>query len=343
MTTALIYHPMYLEHDTGDHPETAARLTETLRLLEKTGLLQKLSLVRPEPASLDHIAAVHTAAHIRTIRRLDSQGGGWIDGDTVMSPASYEAALLAAGGVVAGVDTVLSGQAGNAFALVRPPGHHATSDRSMGFCIFNNIAVAASHVIHSRGLERVLIVDYDVHHGNGTQDIFYQDQKVLYFSAHEYPFYPGTGLVGERGQGPGKGFTVNVPLPAGCGDEEYLQVFHEVLGPVARRFRPQLILVSAGFDTHWGDPIGQMQVSVDGFAKMGDFLNGLAAELCDGRLAYTLEGGYNLEAMAQSVRAIVEALLGLPVSPDPVGPPRRRVHPNIEPVLAAVRSAHGLE
>ncbi|MDO8691607.1 MAG: histone deacetylase [Dehalococcoidia bacterium] len=342
MNTALVYHPAYLDHDTGDHPEAAARLEAVMGLLKTAGLLGKLAQLRPEPASHELLAAVHTEAHIRSIQRLDEQGGGWIDGDTVMSPASYEAALLAAGGAVRAVDAVLSGEAGTAFALVRPPGHHATADRSMGFCIFNNVAVAASHALTRHRLERVLIVDFDVHHGNGTQDIFYQESRVLYFSTHQYPFYPGSGLVGERGQGPGKGFTMNVPLPAGCGDDEYLRVFREILEPAARRFQPQLILVSAGFDAHWRDTIGQMQVSVDGFARMGEALKRLASELCQGRLVYTLEGGYDLQALAHSVRATLEVLNDLPVSPDPVGPPPQRHPTNIDTVLEAVRAAHGL-
>ena len=342
MKTALVYHPACLEHDTGDHPENADRLRETMGLLQKTGLLDKLLLLQPEPATADMLASVHTDAHIQMVRRLGERGGGWIDGDTVMSPHSYMAALLAAGGAARAVDAVVSVEAQAAFALVRPPGHHATSDRAMGFCLFNNVAIAAAHALQRHGLERVLIVDFDVHHGNGTQDIFYQESRVLYFSTHQYPFYPGSGLVGERGQGPGKGFTVNVPLPAWCGDEEYLRVFREVLEPVASRFRPQLVLVSAGFDVHWSERIGQMQVSVDGFGRLGQFLKGLASELCQGRLVYTLEGGYNLQALSHGVGVILEGLLELPVSPDPVGPPPRRPAPDIDSILDAVKAAHGL-
>ena len=342
MKTALIYHPAYLGHDTGAHPESSVRLSETMALLGRTGLLDKLLQLEPQPATEELLSLVHTQAHIQTIKRLDERGGGWIDGDTVMSALSYRAALLAAGGAVRGVDAVLSGEADAAFALVRPPGHHATPDRAMGFCLFNNVAVAAAYALQHRGLERVLIVDFDVHHGNGTQDIFYQESRVLYFSTHQYPFYPGSGLVGEKGQGPGKGFTVNVPLPASCGDEEYLRVFREVLEPVARGFRPQLVLVSAGLDIHWSDPIGQMSVTVDGLAHFGEFLKGLAAQLCQGRLVYTLEGGYSLQALPQGVRAILEGLLELPVSPDPVGPPPRRAAPSIDGVLEAVKAAHGL-
>lgn len=342
MKTALIYHPAYLEHDTGTHPENADRLRETMGLLRKTGLLDKLLLLEPQPATEAILASVHTDAHIQAIRRLGARGGGWIDGDTVMSAGSLQAALLAAGGAVQAVNAVVSGQAQAAFALVRPPGHHATSDRAMGFCLFNNVAVAAAHAIHQHGMERVLIVDFDVHHGNGTQDIFYQEPRVLYFSTHQYPFYPGSGLVGEKGQGPGKGFTVNVPLPAWCGDEEYLRVFREALEPLAKRFKPLMILVSAGFDLHWSDPIGQMQVSVEGFGRFGEALKALAAECCQGRLVYTLEGGYNLQALSNGVRAILEGLLDLPLSPDPVGPPPHRHSVNIESILEAVKSAHGL-
>jgi acetoin utilization deacetylase AcuC-like enzyme len=342
MKTALIYHPSYLEHDTGSHPENATRLSETMALLEKTALLRELVVLEPQPASEELLLAVHSPAHVQAIKALGDRGGGWIDGDTVMSPGSYRAALFAAGGAVRAVEALLSGEAQAAFALVRPPGHHATPGRAMGFCLFNNIAVAAAYALHQRGLERVLIVDFDVHHGNGTQDIFYHEPRVLYFSTHEYPFYPGSGSVGERGQGPGQGYTINVPLPAWCGEGEYLRVFQEVLGPAARRYRPELILVSAGFDIHWSDPIGQMQMTVEGFAHLAEALRGLAAELCGGRLAFCLEGGYSLQALAHGVRAILEVLLERPLSADPLGPGPARPAPNIDRVIDAVREAAGL-
>jgi acetoin utilization deacetylase AcuC-like enzyme len=213
----------------------------------------------------------------------------------------------------------MKGEVENAFALVRPPGHHAMPDRAMGFCIFNNVAIAAKFALSRFNLKRVLIADFDVHHGNGTQDAFYADPTVLYFSTHQYPFYPGTGWIDETGTGEGGGTTVNFPMAAGWGDEEYLRAFNEVLVPVARRFRPDLILVSAGFDPHWDDQLAMMRVSVSGFARMAMILKELAVELCQGRLVFALEGGYNLRVVASSIKAIFDVLLGNPEIDDPLG------------------------
>jgi acetoin utilization deacetylase AcuC-like enzyme len=236
-----------------------------------------------------------------------------------MSPKSYEAALYAAGGVLVAVEAVMKGEVDNAFALVRPPGHHAIHDRAMGFCIFNNVAIAAKFALSKFNLSRVLIADFDVHHGNGTEDAFYADPEVLYFSTHQYPFYPGTGWMDETGTGEGEGTTVNFPMAAGWGDEEYLRAFNEVLVPVARRFQPQLILVSAGFDAHWADQLANMKVTITGFAQMAMILKELAAELCQGRLVFTLEGGYNLRVVAFSIKAIFDVLLGNSEIDDPLG------------------------
>ncbi len=241
---------------------------------------------------------IHASEYISYVKSKAEKGGGWLDPDTVMSPKSYEAALYAAGGVLVAVEAVMKEEVDNAFALVRPPGHHAIQDRAMGFCIFNNVAIAAKFALSKFNLNRVLIADFDVHHGNGTQDAFYSDPKVLYFSTHQYPFYPGTGWMDETGTGAGEGTTVNFPMAAGWGDEEYLRAFNEVLIPVARRFQPQLILVSAGFDAHWADHLAMMKVTITGFAQMAMILKELAAELCQGRLVFTLEGGYNLRVVA---------------------------------------------
>jgi acetoin utilization deacetylase AcuC-like enzyme len=236
-----------------------------------------------------------------------------------MSPRSYEVALYAAGGVLAAVEAVIKGEVDNAFALVRPPGHHAIHDRAMGFCIFNNVAIAAKFALSKFNLKRVLIADFDVHHGNGTQDAFYADPKVLYFSTHQYPFYPGTGWLDETGMGEGEGTTVNFPMAAGWGDEEYWRAFNEVLVPVARRFQPQLILVSAGFDAHWADHLAMMRVTITGFAQMVMILKELAAGLCQRRLVFTLEGGYNLRVVASSMKATFDVLLGNSEIDDPLG------------------------
>ena len=319
MKAGLVYDSIYLEHDTGDHVENSQRLVATMSYLEETATKEKLTMLSPRPASMEELEMVHTPEYISSVKNKAERGGGWLDPDTVMCPRSYEVALCAAGGLLTAVEGTMQREVDNAFALVRPPGHHATHDRAMGFCIFNNVAIAAKFALSKFNLDRVLIADFDVHHGNGTQDSFYADSKVLYFSTHEYPFYPGTGRMEETGTGEGEGTTVNFPMAAGWGDEEYLRAFSEVLVPVAQRFRPQLILVSAGFDPHWADQLAMMRVSVAGFAQMVMILKKLAAELCQGRLVFTLEGGYNLRVVASSVKAVFDVLLDGQEIDDPIG------------------------
>jgi len=239
---------------------------------------------------------------------------------------------------------VMEGKVDNAFALVRPPGHHAVHDQAMGFCIFNNVAVAAKFALNKFSLDRVLIADFDVHHGNGTQDAFYADPKVLYFSTHQYPFYPGTGWMDETGTGKGEGTTVNFPMVAGWGDEEYMRAFNEVLVPVARRFQPQLILVSAGFDAHWADHLAMMKATITGFAQMTRILKELAAELCQGRLVFTLEGGYNLRVVASSIKATFDVLLGNSAIDDPLGKAPAATKPGgFDEHIATIRRIHHLK
>jgi acetoin utilization deacetylase AcuC-like enzyme len=238
----------------------------------------------------------------------------------------------------------MKGEVDSAFALVRPPGHHAIHDRAMGFCIFNNVAIAAKFALSKFNLSRVLIADFDVHHGNGTQDAFYADPEVLYFSTHQYPFYPGTGWMDETGTGGGEGTTVNFPMAAGWGDEECLRAFNEVLVPVARRFQPQLILVSAGFDAHWADQLAMMRVSVTGFAQMAMILKKLAAGLCQGRLVFTLEGGYNLRVVASSIKAVFDVLLGNSEIDDPMGKaPAARKPEGFDEHIEGIKRIHYLE
>ena len=310
MAVGYVYDPIYLKHDTGQHVEVAARLVTTIAYLEQAGLTSQLTLIEPRPATVAEIAQVHRKEYIKEIEETAQKGGGWLDPDTVMSADSYQAALYAAGGLIRAVESVMEGEADIAFALVRPPGHHATPRRAMGFCLFNNVAIAAEYALEKYQLERVLIIDFDVHHGNGTQDAFYDDPRVMYISTHEYPFYPGSGAAEETGSGAGQGATVNIPLPAGSGDAEYLKAFEKIIVPAARKFNPGLILVSAGYDAHRDDPLAMMEVSTGGFGKMAGTIKGLADELCRGRLVFTLEGGYNLEALAASVGATFEVLLG---------------------------------
>jgi acetoin utilization deacetylase AcuC-like enzyme len=321
MKAGLVYDPIYLEHDTGDHVENSQRLVAVMSYLKETGIEEKVTWLPARPALPEELEMIHTTEYISYVKSKAEKGGGWLDPDTVMSPKSYKVALHAAGGFMVAVEAVMKREVDSAFALVRPPGHHALHDRAMGFCIFNNMAIAAKFALSKFSLNRILIADFDVHHGNGTQDAFYADPKVLYFSTHQYPFYPGTGWMDETGIGEGEGATVNFPMAAGWGDEEYLRAFNEVLVPVAQRFQPQLILVSAGFDTHWADQLAMMRVSVTGFAQMTMILKELAAEICQGRLVFTLEGGYNLQVVASSIKAAFDVLLGNSEIDDPIGGP----------------------
>ena len=343
MKVGLVYDPIYLAHDTGHHVESVQRLEAVMGHLNQIGMLERLALVSPEEASEGLLTLVHTPEHVASIRRFAEQGGGALTADTVMSSASYKAACFAVGGLVKGVDLVMTGQLDSVFALVRPPGHHATSARAMGFCLFNNVALAAKHAKCKYGLQRILIADFDVHHGNGTQEAFYSDPGVLYFSVHEYPFYPGTGGLAEIGAGLGTGYTVNVPLPAWSSGLEYLRAFEEVLVPVARRFQPQLILVSAGYDAHWADEMSLMQLSVRDFGQMVGILRQLADNLCGGKVALVLEGGYHPQALAHSVETTLAVLLGERPAPDPLGLVPAQVRPpSVDRLFQIIKELHRL-
>jgi acetoin utilization deacetylase AcuC-like enzyme len=303
---AIIWDEAYSEHDTGAHPEGADRVAFVVAHLEGTDLWPRLTVATgPEPATEDDVLLVHTPRHLAMIKRAAQGAGTWIDPDTHVSSRSYETALLSAGGAI--MATALWTDGLVPFALVRPPGHHATPDRAMGFCLFNNVAIAAARLLGA-GYERVAILDWDVHHGNGTQAAFYAEPRVLFGSAHQWPHYPGSGFFTECGEGAGEGFTVNVPLPAGSGDGDYASLFATVFEPVVRGFRPQALLVSAGQDIHRDDPLGSMLVTEAGFAHMARRCAVLAGDLCDGRLAFVLEGGYDREATARAVEAVLRAV-----------------------------------
>ena len=343
MKVGFVYDPIYLRHDTGGHVENSRRLEAIIFSLEQTGLKSRLTPIRPRPATIGELTLVHHESHVAHVKEVAQRGGGWLDMDTVMSAGSYDAALYAAGGAIEAVAAVMGGEVSSAFALVRPPGHHATPRQAMGFCLFNNVAIAAKYALVKLGLERLIIIDFDVHHGNGTQEAFYDNPNVLYISTHQYPHYPGTGRVEETGSGMAEGTTVNIPLPAGCGDAEYERVFEQIVIPAARRFVPQVILVSAGYDGHWADELAMMQVTVTGFARITSIIKELADELCHGRLVLCLEGGYHLAALAASVRATFDVLLGETSIDDPLGPPPRRFTPaDVESVIKMVREMHGL-
>ena len=347
MPIGLVYSPEYLEHDDPSHPENAGRLRAIVEVLQKSGAWDEAVQIEPQPLSVERLAALHDRSYVEQVRRLAEGGGRYLDLDTYITPASFRVALLAAGGVVGAVEAVLAGRANAALALVRPPGHHATPSWGMGFCIFNNVAVAARLALDEGGLERVLIVDWDVHHGNGTQEAFYHDGRVLYFSTHQYPHYPGSGAVREVGAGAGTGFMVNVPLPAGSGDPGYRRVFTEVLLPVARRFRPQLVLVSAGYDCHWADPLAGMHLTVRGFAHLAAVARTIAEEFCPGRLVLALEGGYDPQALGYGVLATCRVWQGRDPEgvEDPFGlPPRQRPADDavVAEVIRAAREVHGI-
>lgn len=337
-----VYDPVFLDHETGTHPENGTRMTATMSLLEESGLLSRLVRIPTRVASADELALVHESAYIDAVRRVADEGGGWVDPDTLITPRSYDVAATVVGGTLNALDAVVRGDVASSYCLVRPPGHHATPAQAMGFCLFNHVAVAAAAAIARHGLDRVAIVDYDVHHGNGTQDAFYDDSRVLYISTHEYPFYPGTGSAEQVGAGPGLGATVNIPMPHGSGDDEHCRAFADVVMPVLYRYRPQLILVSAGYDAHFADDIAMQQLSVDGYGALVSMVKNAANELCDGKLLLAQEGGYHLIALPWCVLRTIELLRGDDPSPDPLGTIENRTPAGYYEMLSRVRSLHGL-
>jgi acetoin utilization deacetylase AcuC-like enzyme len=308
MRGAFLEHPSSLEHDTGSHPEAATRIAAIERELAERDWLGYARVSSPE-VERAVLEAVHPAAYIDAVERFSAHGGGQIDPDTTVSTGSFQAALHSAGGAVRMVEMLLDGEADTAFSAHRPPGHHALPARAMGFCLFNNVAVAAQFALERRDLERVLILDWDVHHGNGTNDIFHDSDRVLFVSIHQSPLYPGTGPAGDIGAGAGEGFTVNLPVPPGSGDEVFVSLVERVAVPLAHAFGPQLILVSAGYDAHAGDPLGECQVSDAGFATMAGSVRALGDAL-GVPVGCVLEGGYAPDALARSVAVTMEALSG---------------------------------
>jgi acetoin utilization deacetylase AcuC-like enzyme len=309
--TGIVKDWRYLRHGSEfTHPETPQRLVSIYEMLDNPDMAWKFTGIDARHATREELERVHRASYIDFIAQTAGKAMTMLDPDTVATAETYDTARLAAGGVMNAIDSVVSGETDNAFALVRPPGHHAQAAEAAGFCIFNNIAIGARHALARWGMERILIVDWDLHHGNGTAETFYEDRQVLYFSTHQSPGYPGTGGLAEMGRGPGLGYTINVPLRPGADDAFYVRVFRELLCPVARMFRPEVILVSAGFDIYVGDPLGEMKVTPEGFACLTRVLLNLADECCNGRLVLVLEGGYNIQGLTKSVRAVLQELLG---------------------------------
>ena len=307
--TGFVYHPDYLRHDTGrGHPERPDRMRACLQTLQGSDFWANLVQIEPTPATIDQICGAHTRAYVDRVKEHCEQGIP-LDYDTPVSTASFDIALLSTGGVLSAADAVMAGTVQNTFALVRPPGHHATPDRSMGFCLFNNVAVAARYLQREHGIGKVAIVDWDVHHGNGTQYIFYGDASVFFFSIHQFPLYPGSGLTSETGSDKALGMTLNAPMQAGSEASDYIDVFNNLLKPALLDFSPDFVIISAGFDAHHLDPLAAINMTAEGFAALTDIVAEIAAESCAGRLVAVLEGGYSLEGLSESVVAHVERLV----------------------------------
>lgn len=336
-----LYDPIFLDHDQPGHPERAERLRAVMQLLRERDALASVLALPFAPATFDELTAVHAPAYVSKVYAISEKGRGALNPDTYLNSASFDAAAMGVGASLAAANAVMRGDVLRAFALLRPPGHHAFADHGEGFCLFNNVVFAAKHVLgdiasasdstwspsairnqRNARPERVMIVDFDVHHGNGTQAIFYDDPRVLYASAHEYGWgmYPGTGAAAQTGRGDGRGTTLNVPLPAGVGDLGYARVFDDVFVPAARKFKPDVMLISAGFDAHWRDPLARMNVSLGGFARMMRVLCSLSDELCGGRMLAVLEGGYDLDALSYGVLNTLRSLQGRGDIEDPLGP-----------------------
>lgn len=344
MTSAYLTHSQFTAHDFPRHPEHAGRIRAIWQQLETQGLTEQLLSIAPAPASNAQIGAVHTAAHLNRLVDIAGQERTvFIDQDTYALPISLETARLASGAVIGAVDAVIGGRARHGLAVVRPPGHHATAGRQMGFCLLNNIAIAARQAQNQHGLRKVLIFDYDVHHGNGTQDIFYSDPSVMFISIHQSPFYPGSGALRESGTGAGRGATLNLPLAGGHGDSTYRRLMEEVVAPAIERFAPDLLLVSAGFDAHFVDPLASMRLSLAGYDWLARACIALAEKVCDGKIVFVMEGGYDLAALAHGWCNIARATLDLDEISDPYGPaPDQASARRVDSLIAEARNLHRL-
>ena len=308
--TVIIYDDIYLKHDTGpDHPENSARIINTIEHLRSANCWQKLDIKKPRAATEAEVSAIHSTSQIEQIAEIARSGGGYLDPDTYVSSDSYEAALNAAGAPLTAIDLIMDKKVDNAFCLVRPPGHHATPEKGMGFCLFNNVAIAAKYLQSRYSLDRIVIIDWDVHHGNGTQDSFYDDPSVMYFSMHRYPFYPGTGAEEETGKDSGSGFTINIPLSYNTEPQEYLKFFEDILEKRIKPFNPQFILISSGFDAYRLDPISGLSLEASDYNKLTKLTQNIAKDCCDGRIVSCLEGGYHLLDLPKCIEEHLNGLM----------------------------------
>jgi acetoin utilization deacetylase AcuC-like enzyme len=339
MPTGVVFSLDFKRHETGKgHPESPDRIDAVSRALAAPALASRIEAVSPRPADKEHVLLVHWERLYDEIMATAGKGQTYLDSDTVASSETASLAHLAAGSVMTGIERVVEGKLSNAFAFPRPPGHHAKPDKAMGFCFFNNVAVGAMFALKRFQFRRILVIDFDVHHGNGTQKAFYTSPEVLYVSTHQSPFYPGTGALQETGKDEGEGFTLNVPMPAGMGDHEYLRVFREIIAPVGLEYRPELILVSAGFDAHRDDPLGGMALTTRGYGAITEEILRLADQCCGGKTVFVLEGGYNLRALEESIVAVLQVLAGVEAERAPAAFPTNGAG---EELLREVRQVHG--
>lgn len=309
--TGIVQDNRYMDHVANSyHPESQERLQVVYKMMQEPDLQGKLVEIQPRMATDEELELIHVRRYIQLVASTAGRDFTMLDPDTYACSQSYGTAKLAAGGTLVAAEKVIKGELDNAFALIRPPGHHAESNRAMGFCLFNNVAIAAGYAIKTHNVKRALIIDWDLHHGNGTQHSFYERADVLYFSSHQFPYYPGTGYINEMGSGAGKGFTVNVPLQAGPGDAEYMKVFEEILEPIALEYKPEIVFVSAGFDIYYQDPLGGMQVTPAGFANLAKIVLEFARKTCNGKVVFVLEGGYHLNGLRDSIKEVLKTMQG---------------------------------
>ncbi|MDH4267633.1 MAG: histone deacetylase [Deltaproteobacteria bacterium] len=337
--TGIVKDNRYMDHVADSyHPESQERLRVIYEMVQEAGMQGKLVQIQPRMATDEELELIHVRKYIQLVSSTAGRDHTMLDPDTYACAQSYATAKLAAGGTLVAAEKVIKGELDNAFALIRPPGHHAESSRAMGFCLFNNVAIAADYAIKTHKLKKALIIDWDLHHGNGTQHSFYEREDVLYFSSHQFPYYPGTGSINEVGSGSGKGFTVNVPLHGGPGDAEYMKVFEEILEPIALEYKPEIVFVSAGFDIYYQDPLGGMQVTPAGFANLAKIVLELARETCNGKVVFVLEGGYHLNGLRDSVKEVLKTMQGEILMEGRDGKIRGMVDPRmIDPVIRKVK------
>lgn len=320
ISTGIVFDPVFLKHNQIAHPENAKRLEVIIDRLKEKSLFKRLEKISSREAGLDEIIQCHSKEYIKLVKEFCERGGGYLDPDTYANEYSYLAATTAVGSSIDLINEIINGELKNGFALVRPPGHHALSNRAMGFCLFGNIAIAAKSALHKKGTNRIAIVDFDVHHGNGTQALIGDDPSILFISTHQYPFYPGTGSIRETGSGEAEGTIINIPLESGVGDYGFKLVCEKIIFPSLERFKPDLILVSAGYDAHWDDPLANLNLSLSGYNLISKKLIDLAGSICEGKIVFFLEGGYNFDVLKNGVCNTIRALLNDDIFEDPIGP-----------------------